>query len=130
MELKHFFTVENGKEVYDDEKLYKSSLKNFEGQKAYKVIRPVAKIISPEQNSFYFGYIIGVKCKQSEIFRGWNNIIIHNTLWGILRPGERFESLNTRKKFSDYIDEVIPYLATEFKIYIEPKKNFSKIISK
>lgn len=127
MELKHFYTVKNGKPVYEDEKLYNIVMRQNEGKRCYNVIRPVTKEISPGTYNYYFGYIIA-ECKNIFIFAGWSYSDIHNHLWKELRPGLSFASAKA-KDLLGYIEELIPYLFEKYKLVIQPDTKFSKIIS-
>ena len=128
MDLKHFFVVKNGKQEFEDEDLYQTSLKQMEGKRGYVVMKTVKKEVTPGMYSYYFGYIIAeCRIRLSE-FAGWNYSDIHNRFWNILRPGQDF----SRVKASDlinYIDELIPWLFDKYDLTIQPNRKFSKVIS-
>lgn len=128
MDLKHFFTVKNGVQIFEDEKLYKSALKQYEGKRGVLILKSVKKTITPSQYSYYFGYIL-IKIREEMFdFRGWEVVRIHNYFWKYLMPGKDFSSAD-RNEFGQYIDELIPYLIDKYNLFINIPTKFSKVIS-
>lgn len=62
--MKHRFTVENGKVEYHDKDLLLEDMRNYEGREAYIVVKPYRKTRSDNQNRYYWGVVIKLLCDE------------------------------------------------------------------
>jgi hypothetical protein len=128
MDLKHFFVVKNGKQVFEDETLYKASLKRMEGYRGYLIMKTVKREITPGMYGYYFGHVIAECRNNIPDFAGWNYTDMHNHFWKLLRPGIDYTKAHA-KDMIGYVEELIPWLYDKYGVVIQPDHKFSKVIS-
>lgn len=139
---KHFFTVQNGKFVWEEPQMFKAKKLLLEGKRGYAVIEEISENASSNQLAYYFGGIIRQECMNSEAFAGLSEREIHNYLLtevaGSMRqihrpdgsvsliemPGD-FDSIkDNKKKMSEYLQKVIALLNTEWEIFPKSAENY------
>lgn len=141
---KHYFTVKNGKFVWEDTQMFYVKKTMLEGKRGYAIIEEIGERVSDNQLAYYFGGIIRQECMHSECFSGWKEREIHNhlltevtgTMRHIHRPDgstslvempEDFDSImSSKKKMAEYISKVIAKLETEYNIYPKPSEHYKK----
>jgi len=116
--------------------------KMLEGKRGYAIIEEEAENASSNQLAYYFGGIIRNECMNSNTFAGMKEMEIHNVLLFELRGTTRniimpdgsrkliemipdFDQIkNSKKKMSEYLEEVIALLETEYDIYPKPSEHY------
>jgi hypothetical protein len=135
---KHFFTIVNGKFVWEDKNMLDLQRKLLEGKRGYAIIEEEVDKASSNQLAYYFGGIIRRECMNSNTFSGMGEMDIHNHLllevMGtvrsiILKNGETklvnsvpdFNKIkDNKKKMTEYLEKLIPHLAIEYDIHVKP----------
>lgn len=137
---KHFFTVINGKFIFQQKDMFEYKRKSLEGMKGYAIIEPVEDDVTPNQYAYYFGGIIRKECMKSDIFQGLSEMEVHQVLFFDLRSSVKgikqldrttrlitvTEDFNkySKKSMSKYIEELIPHLQTEYNIHPKPASHY------
>lgn len=137
---KHFFEVRNRKFIWDEKDMFEFKRMNLEGKRGYAIIELVTGDITPNQYAYYFGGIIRKECMNSETFQAFSEMQIHQILFAELRSStkgiklpdgttklivvsEDFSSYR-KEDMRKYIEELIPYLNEEYRIYPKPAKQY------
>jgi len=137
---KHFFTVINGKFIFEEEDMLEFKRKNLEGRRGYAIIERVESDITPNQYAYYFGGIIRKECMKSETFQGLSEKQVHQVLFadlrstvqGIKMPDGTTRMVTITEDFSRYkqddmrryIEELIPHLQVEYDIHPKPADHY------
>ena len=137
---KHYFTVQNGKFVWEEKDMLEYKRRDLEGKRGYAIIEKAETDITPNQYAYYFGGIIRKECMVSDIFQGFSEMQIHQILFSELRssvkgvkmPDGRTRLHTVTEDFSaynkddmmKYIEELIPYLQTEYNIHPKPASHY------
>jgi len=140
MKYKHFFTVEDGKFVFESKEMLSYIKRQFEGKRGYAIIEEVKDDISTDQYAYYFGGIIRKECMQSECFAGMKEMEVHNVLMMEVAPrtitfehptkGRVIYQVSedikkwSKKRMAEYIEQVIALLTTEYQIYPKPSSHY------
>lgn len=143
LSYKHFFKVENGNIVFEDKEMLDYEKRRLEGKRGYATLHEDEEKASTNQFRYYFGVVIRKYCLQSECFVGMSEYQVHEyflmelrsqaasvlkkngQLRTIVIPGNFDKMRNSKKKFKEYIEEVIALLNTEFEIYPLPAEYFT-----
>jgi len=137
---KHYFTVREGKFVWEEKDMFEYKRKALEGRKGYAIIEEEAIKVTPNQYAYYFGGIIRRECMKSNVFHGLSEQQIHQVLFSELRSSvkgihlkdgttrlvtvvEDFGKYN-KEDMRKYIEELIPYLQTEYDIHPKPASHY------
>jgi hypothetical protein len=137
---KHFFVVKDGKFVWEDGEMFDYKKRSLEGKKGYALIEEQENKPSPNQYAYYFAGIIRKECMVSDCFQGLSEKQIHSILFlelrssvhGIKMPdgSTRLKTIAedfnryTMKDMAKYIEELIPYLNTEYNIWPKPADHY------
>lgn len=114
--------------------------RQFEDKRGYAIIEEVKDDISVDQYAYYFGGIIRKECMNSECFGGMKEMEVHNVLLMEVAPltitfehptkGRQIYQVApdikkwSKKKMSEYIEQVIALLNTEYQIYTKPSSHY------
>ena len=139
-EYKHFFIVKNGKFIWEEADMFRYKKLSLEGSRGYAIIEEITGEITPNQYAYYFGGIIRKECMVSEVFRSFSEQQVHQVLFaelrsstkGIKRPDGTTQLVTVTEDFSaykkddmrKYIEELIPHLHEEYRIYPKPAENY------
>ena len=139
-DYKHYFTIVNGKFVWEDLDMLNYKRKSLEGKRSYAIIKEVKHNITPNQYAYYFGGIIRKECMASDTFQGLSEKEIHQILFHELRSSTKGVKLPdgttklvevtddfgvySKEEMARYIDEVIALLQTEYNIYPKPATHY------
>lgn len=139
-QYKHYFTVTNGKFVFEQKDMFEYKKRLLEGKRGYAIIEGVEDKITPNQYAYYFGGIIRIECMNSNVFTGLTESEIHQIIFKELRsynksveqPDGKTEIVTFTDDFSaynkedmrKYVEEVIPWLGETFKIYAKPPEHY------
>jgi hypothetical protein len=141
---KHFFTISEGKFVWEDPQIFEVKRKILEGKHGYAIIEEEPENGSSNQLAYYFGGIIRQECMHSNCFAGLSEKDIHNYLLMSVRgsmrqihrpdgsvslmemPGDFERIMESKKEMSKYIEEVIAFLNTEHQIWPKPSEHYKK----
>lgn len=139
---KHYFTVKDGKYVWEDPEMFEFKRKSLEGKRGYSIIEEISEAGTGNQLAYYFGGLIRQECMNSECFASWSEREIHEflllsvrgTMRNIRRPDGSFSVVempgdfdkikDSKKELAKYISEVIAKLETEFQIYPKPSEHY------
>lgn len=139
---KHYFTINNGKYVWENQQMFDLIKKTLEGKRGYAVIEEELVSSSSNQLAYYFGGIIRQECMNSNCFAGLSEKDIHLYLLMEIRgnmrtvympngiskllemPGDFESIMSSKKQMSKYIEEVIAHLQLEFDIYVKPSEHY------
>lgn len=139
---KHYFTVENGKYVWEDPQMFAVKRSMLEGKRGYAIIEEELEKSSSNQLGYYFGGIIRQECMKSECFAGWRESEIHNYLLTEIRgnmrqvhrpdgsvslvemPADFDRIMHSKREMAKYIEEVIAHLNTEMNIFPKPAEHY------
>lgn len=139
--FKHFFSVKGGKFIFEEKDMLEYKRLLLEGKRGYAIIEEEDDRISPNQYAYYFGGIIRKECMNSHVFSGLTDKEIHQVLFhdlrsttrGILMPNgttrlitvtDDFASYG-KKDMSKYIEELLPWLVSEYNIFPKPASHYS-----
>jgi hypothetical protein len=137
---KHYFTVVNGKFIWEENDMLEYKRQNLEGKRGYAIIEGEGNKITPNQYAYYFGGIIRKECMASDTFWGLTDKQIHQILFEELRSttkgiklpdgtlrlvtvSEDFSSYN-KEKMRLYIEELIPHLQLNYNIHPKPAEQY------
>ena len=139
-QYKHFFTVENGKFIWEEEDMFNLAKKRMEGKKGFVIIEEVEDNITPNQFAYYFGGIIRSECMNSNAFAGMTEKEVHQVLFSELRSYTKTieysngkverkvlteDFSNYRKKeMIKYLEELIPHLQVNYNIHPKPSSHY------
>lgn len=142
LKYKHFFTVRNGKYIWDDPDMFRAVRMQMEGRRGYAIIEEEKGQKTLNQLGYYFGGIIRHECMSSDVFAGYTDRQIHSILFGLLRsetkgvklPDGSVKLVNVSEDFSKYkiddmtayLEELIPFLQTEFDIHPKPPSHYKE----
>lgn len=139
---KHYFTVKDGKYVWEDPEMFRLKKQLLEGKRGYSIIEEVTEAGTSNQLAYYFGGIIRQECMNSDCFAGWKEKEIHEFLLLEVRgnvrnirrpdgssalvemPGDFDRIKDNKKEMAKYLEEVIAKLNTEFNIYPKPSEHY------
>ena len=137
---KHYFTVIDGKFIFEEKDMLEYKRKALEGVRGYAIIEEEGDNVTPNQYAYYFGGIIRKECMESDVFKGFSEMQIHNILFAELRssvkglemPDGTTKTFNLIEDFSSYkkndmtkyIEEVIALLQTEYNIHPKPASHY------
>ena len=137
---KHFFKVVDGRFIWEELDMFEYKRKVLEGKRGYAIIDEADDDISPNQYAYYFGGIIRKECMVSETFQGFTEKQVHQILFaelrsttkGILMPDGATKTVMVSEDFDKYkkkdmmlyLDELIPHLNTEYRIYPKPASHY------
>lgn len=133
-EYKHYFEVEDdGSIKIKDDKMFMYDCKRQRGNKKYLLVRSDGKKIQHPKFKFYFGVVIGKYCLGSNVFNGYSKEVVHQILFAEIKgkpirfmekkmmifekPFEKY----TDEDMVEYLNELIPHLATTYNIYVNTK---------
>lgn len=141
LKYKHFFVVKDGKMIFEDREMLNFAKTNLEGKRGYALIEEVKKDISTDQYAYYYGGIIRKECMVSNDFAGLKESEVHGAL--MMETGhsttvtyrhpkkgrvlyEIPEDVKkwSMRKMSQYVEEVIALLNTEYQIYPKPSSHY------
>lgn len=139
VEFKHYFRVIDGLFYWKDKDAFRAEKTKYEGKNGYVIFFNQEAKATNDQYAFYFGFVIGRACAESNIFSGYNKHEIHMVLMKDLRsediviPDKRgtkhvktivedYHSWN-KKKWASFIEEVVPHLQIEYGIDVEGYDN-------
>lgn len=140
LDYKHYFTVVNGKFVFEQKDMLEYIKRSFEGKRGFAIIKPVKEDVSPNQYAYYFGGIIRKECMVSESFAGLKEAQIHEILLreveGDVKPIKNkvgvvkmvevtpdFSSFSKRR-MAEYIQKLIAHLQVEYDIHPKPAEHY------
>jgi len=137
---KHFFTVREGKFIFESKGMLGFIKSQFEGKRGYAIFEEAHSGPSVDQYGYYFGGIIRSECMQSEAFQGHTEKQVHYILLMQIDPqiisfehpekGRQIIEYPpdikkwSKRKFAEYIEKVIALLETEYHIYPKPASHF------
>jgi hypothetical protein len=139
---KHYFSVVNGKYVWENLDMFNLVKRTLEGKRGYAIIEEETEKVSTNQLAYYFGGIIRQECMHSNCFAGLSEKDIHNYLLVAVRgtireirlldgqfkiremPGDFDEIMRNKADMAKYIEEVIAHLQVEFDIYVKPSSHY------
>jgi len=140
VKYKHFFTIKNGKFVWDSEEMLNVIRIQYEGKRGYATFEEVNNGPSLDQYGYYFHGIIRMECMNSEAFGGMNEKEVHYALIMQIDPQtitfhhpEKGRVIYhyppdikkwSVKKMAQYIEKVIALLNVEYHIYPKPSTHF------
>jgi hypothetical protein len=138
--FKHYFTVKEGKFIFEEKDMFEFKRKDLEGRRGYAIIERVGDQVTVNQWAYYFGGIIRKECMVSNIFQGLSEMQIHQVLFfdirssvkGILMPDGTTRLVTVTEDFSSYgkeemrkyIEEVIAHLQVEYDIHPKPAESY------
>ena len=144
LEYKHWFYCINGKLYWERPDFLRAKIHMLDGKKGYAIITYAEDPITPNQYAFYYGGIIRGECMHSNCFQNVGEKEIHDILFGELRSYTK-EVIITKKdgtiehkmakftedfgnygkkKMSEYLEELIPYLQDEYGIIVKDPKEY------
>lgn len=137
---KHYFTIRDGKFIWEEPDMLEFKRKSLEGVRAYAILEEVEDDITPNQYAYYFGGIIRKECMVSEAFQGLSDKQIHQVLFTELRSTQKgiknkdgttrlvtvTDDFGSYKKpdMIKYIEEVIAHLQLEYDIHPKPAEHY------
>lgn len=137
---KHYFTIRDGKFIWEEQDMLEFKRKSLEGRRSYAILEEVEDDITPSQYAYYFGGIIRKECMRSDIFQGLSDKQIHQVLFmelrstqkGIKMPDGTTRLVTVTDDFGNYkkpdmiqyISEVIPHLQVEYDIHPKPAEHY------
>lgn len=141
VKYKHFFTVKDGQFVFEDKEMLAYIKRQFDGKRGYAIIEEVKDPNTVDQYAYYFGGIIRRECMPSNCFGGQTEYQIHCAL--MMETGHSHtitfahpkdgrivydvpEDIKKfgKRKMSQYIEEVIALLTTEYNIHPKPSEHY------
>jgi len=141
VKYKHFFTIKDGQFVWERKEMLDFDRKRLEGKRGYAIIEEVTEGPSTDQYAYYFGGIIRKECMVSNVFGGMKEKEVHTAL--LMESG--FTTVVTfehptrgrvlyytpedikrwsKRRMSEYIEQVIALLNTEYQIYPKPSEHY------
>ena len=144
LQYKHAFTITDGRIYWDKPDLLRAKLFMLENKRGYAIITMEEDKPSSNQWAFYWGGIINGECMHSNCFLGLNEKEVHHILFSELRSytrgvtitkkdGEEMHiqkefiddfSTYSKKKLSEYIEQLIPHLKNDYGIIIKDSKDY------
>ena len=140
--FKHFFKVENNKIIFSDKEMLNFEKRKLEGKRGFLLFYEDEEKPSLSQYSYYFGVLIRKYCMNSNDFAAATQYDIHEyflvelrgraatikknngRLRTIIAPGDFDHIRKSKKRFAEYITEVIALLNTDHDIFPLPPEHF------
>ena len=138
--FKHYFNIVNGIFIWDDKDMLEFKRRKLDGKRGYAIIDEEKENITPNQYAYYFGGIIRKECMVSDAFKGFSDRQIHQILFfdlrsttkGVKMPDETTKLVTVsedfgtygKKAMTEYIEELIPWLISEYNIHARPASHY------